>query len=104
MDEKGNALESTSSVKVITHAENKSSFRLAITNREWVLMIEVISGDGEKGPICVMFKGSDIKPAWIELIQNIEGEAKKWGGIEMTGKGWTTNEVGIRWLKTKFIP
>lgn len=26
------------------------------------------------------------------------------GRIEMTRKGWTTNEVGLRWLKTKFIP
>lgn len=51
-----------------------------------------------------MSKGSDIKSAWIELIKNIEGEAKKWGGIEMTGKGWTTKEVGLHWLKTKFTP
>ena len=104
MDEKGNALGPTSRVKVITHADNKSSFCPTTTNREWVSMIEVISGDRKKGPICVMFKGSDIKPIWMELIKNIEGEAQRWGGIEMTGKGWTINEVGLSRLKTKFTP
>ena len=42
-----------------------------------------------------MFKRSIIKSAWIEIIQNIKGKAKKWGSIEMTEKRWTTNEMGI---------
>ncbi len=34
-----------------------------------------------------MFKGHQIKPAWTELLNTVHGEASKWEGIEMTGKG-----------------
>ncbi len=51
-----------------------------------------------------MFKGQQIKPAWTEVLNTVHGEASKWGSIEMTGKGWTTNEVGLCWLKEKFTP
>lgn len=49
-------------------------------------MIELISGDKVKGLIYVMFKGLDIKPAWIELIENIKSEAKKWESIKISAK------------------
>ena len=49
-------------------------------------MIKVISEDRKKCPICVMFEESNIKPTWIELIQNIKGETKKWGGIKIIEK------------------
>lgn len=58
-------------------------------------MIEVISRDREKRLIYVMFKRLDIKPAYIELIQNIKSEAKKWGVIKMSRKRWIINEVGF---------
>lgn len=67
-------------------------------------MIEVKYRNKEKGPIYVMFKRSAIKPTWIELIKIIEGETKKWGGIEMTGKECIISEVSFCWLKIKFIP
>lgn len=86
MDRKNNTLKLISSLKVITYVENKSSFCLTIINWEWVSLIKVISGDKEKQPIYMMFKGLNIKSAWIELIKNINGEAKKWGDIEMTRK------------------
>lgn len=50
------------------------------------MIIKVISGDREKSPIYIMFKELNIKLAWIKLIKNIKGEAKKWKGIEMTKK------------------
>lgn len=49
-------------------------------------MIEVISRNREKNPIYVIFKELDIKPAQIELIQNIKDEAKKWEVIKMLRK------------------
>ncbi len=93
IDEKSNALKATSTVKVITNVENKATFRTTTSNREWVSMAECISGDGEKGPLFVMFKGQQIKLAWTELLNTVYDKASKWGGIEMTGKGGTTNEV-----------
>ena len=66
-----------SSIRVITHMENKSFFCLTTTNQEWVLLIEVISREREKCLIYIIFKRLDIKPAWIELIQNIKSKTKK---------------------------
>lgn len=66
--------------------ENKSSFCSTTINRKEILMIEVISRDREKNLIYIMFKESDNKSAWIEFIQNIDDETKKWRGIKMTKK------------------
>lgn len=57
--------------------ENKSSFCFIIINQEWVSIVEVSSEDGEKKLIYVIFKKLNIKPAWIELIKNIDNEAEK---------------------------
>lgn len=86
MDKKSNILGPTLSVKVIIYIENKSSFCSTTINWEWVLIIEVIFGDKEKDPIYIIFKRLDIKSTYIEFIQNIKSEAKKWGGIEIKSK------------------
>ncbi len=77
MDEKGSALEATSTVKGITNVENKAVFltttgnpiiltveneavfRTTIENRECILMAVC---EGEIGPLYVKFKGQQIKP------------------------------------------
>ncbi len=38
-------------------------------------MAEFISGDGQKGPLCVIFKRQQIKPAWTELLNTEHSEA-----------------------------
>lgn len=62
-DKKNNILRSTSNIKVIIYAENKSFFCPTTRNWEWVSIIEVKSRDGEKNWISIIFKRSDIQPA-----------------------------------------
>ncbi len=104
MDKKDNALEDTSTTKVITNVENKAPFSTNTSNWEWLSIAEFISGDGEKNSLYVTFKRQQIKPTWTELLNIVHSEASKWSGIEMTGKRWTTNEVGFPWLKETFTP
>lgn len=77
IDKKDNVLEPTSHVKVITHADNKSSFHCpTIKNLEWVFIIKVIFANRKKVPIYIIFKRLDIKPIQIEFIKNIGDEAQ----------------------------
>lgn len=48
IDKKSNILRFISSIKVIINMKNKSSFYFITTNKEWVLIIEVIFKNKKK--------------------------------------------------------
>lgn len=95
INKKKNTWGPTSSIKIIIHVENKSSFCFITINWEWVFMIKLLSGNRKKRPICINIKGSEIKPAWIELIKNNNGKTKKWGGIKIMEKRWIIKEISF---------
>jgi hypothetical protein len=57
-------------------------------NREWISIIEIISATGDYIRPLVMFKGENL-PDWQ---------------IASTSKGWTSNNITLRWLKEFFLP
>jgi hypothetical protein len=66
-------------------------------NREWVTAIEAIGADGYSLPPCVIFKGKVAVAGWFDNLP------KDWR-IEVSANGWTTDEIGLRWLQKLFIP
>ena len=62
---------------MIIKVENKATFWTITSNRECVSMTEFISGDGDKGPLYVMFKRQQIKLAGTELLNTVHGETSK---------------------------
>jgi hypothetical protein len=97
-DETGFAMGLISSQKVVTRAEFYSRRRLLQPgNREWVTAIEAICADGYLLPPCVIFKGKVAIEDWFKNLP------KDWR-FEVSNNGWTTDEIGLRWLQKLFIP
>jgi hypothetical protein len=97
-DETGFAMGLISAQKVVTRAEyyGRRSI-LQPGNREWVTAIEAICADGYSLPPYVIFKGKVAIAGWFDNLP------KDWR-IEVSNNGWTTDEIGLRWLQKLFIP
>jgi hypothetical protein len=97
-NETGFAMGLTATARVITRAEyyGRRSV-LQPGNREWVTVIESIRANGDVLPPCVIFKGKNYRESWFDDLPN------NWR-FEVSENGWTTDEIGLRWLQKLFIP
>ena len=88
----------TATAKAVTRAEYYGRrLVLQLGNREWVSTIESISASGWALPPTIIFKGKLYNQAWFE------GHTQDWR-FEVSQNGWTTDEIGLRWLQKLFIP
>ena len=98
-DETGFAMGVISSTRVVTRAEYYGRAKLLSSgNREWVTAIECIRASGEALPPCIIFKAKGYTEGWLD--NNLPLGSR----IEVSQNGWTTDEIGLRWLQTLFIP
>ncbi|KAJ5169708.1 uncharacterized protein N7500_002491 [Penicillium coprophilum] len=97
-DETGFAMGLIATAKVITRSEfyGRRSL-LQPGNREWVTTIECANASGWALPPCIIFKGKVYLESWFEGLPN------DWR-IEVSPNGWTSDEIGLRWLEKLFIP
>jgi hypothetical protein len=63
-------------------------------NREWVTTIAAISAAGWAIPPFIIFAGQHYLSAWYE-----EAEIPRDWVIVISDNGWTTNELGVAWLR-----
>ena len=97
-DETGFAMGLTATAKVITRAEYYGRRPvLQPGNREWVTVVESISASGWALPPTIIFKAKLYHYAWFD---NLPGDWR----FEVSANGWTTDEIGLRWLQKCFIP
>ena len=90
----------TATAKVITRAEYYG--RRAVLqpgNREWVTAIESINATGLALPPCIIFKGK------VFIQARFEDSALPHDWLfELSPNGWTSDDIGLRWLQDLFIP
>ncbi|KKA21789.1 hypothetical protein T310_4188 [Rasamsonia emersonii CBS 393.64] len=99
-DETGFAMGLCSTSKVITAAERSERPRTVIQgNREWVTIIETVSSKGIHIPPVIILKAASQQAAWYQ-----EPTLSKDWWIATSENGWTTDEIGLRWLKEVFEP
>jgi hypothetical protein len=99
-DETGFAMGLCSTSKVITAAERSEKPRRVIQgNREWVTIIETVSSKGVHIPPVIILKATNQQAAWYQ-----EPALSKDWWIATSENGWTTDEIGLRWLKEVFEP
>jgi hypothetical protein len=97
-DETGFAMGLIATAKVITRAEYYSRRALLQPgNREWVTSIECTGASGFSLPPMVIFKGKHFIAGWAD------GVPKDWH-FEVSPNGWTSDEIGLRWLAKVFLP
>ena len=66
---------------------------------KWVSIIECINGNGGALNPFLIHIGQEPKDAWFVPNEDLPDWA--WS---FSSKGWTTNELGLHWLKEWFIP
>lgn len=99
-DETGFQMGVISSAKVVTASERRGSpVKIQPGNREWVTVIEAISGDGALLNPLFIFAGRVHQTQWYQALQS--DEYSNWH-IAVSENGWTNNEIGIDWLRTLF--
>ncbi|EKV06856.1 hypothetical protein PDIG_76290 [Penicillium digitatum PHI26] len=97
-DETGFAMGLTATAKVITRSEYYGRRSLLQPgNREWVTAIECTNASGWALPPCIIFKGKVFIESWFDNLLN------DWR-FEVSPNGWTSDEIGLRWLEKLFIP
>jgi hypothetical protein len=99
-DETGFAMGLVATARVVTRADyyGKASL-IQPGNREWVTSIECINSTGWALPPCIIFKGKVHIEGWYQ-----DFKLPRDSRIEVSPNGWTTDEIGLRWLKNLFIP
>jgi hypothetical protein len=98
MDESGIALGVCSNQWVLGTAHTTSTFKKTPENREWVSIIEAISTAGKRLQPLVIFKGQSLQSRWFydKHTPNYQ--------YTISPNGWTSNEIGLRWLDQIFLP
>lgn len=90
-----------STSKVITAVERSERPRRVIQgNREWVTIIECVSSKRIHIPLWVILKAKEHQAAWYQESALFN----KGYAIARSQNGWTTDEIGLRWLKEMFEP
>ncbi|RJE26016.1 hypothetical protein PHISCL_01618 [Aspergillus sclerotialis] len=99
-DETGFAMGLCTTSKVITAVERSERPRTVIQgNREWVTIIECISSKGIAIPPVVILKGKEHQAPWYQ-----ESNLPQDWRLTSSANGWTTDEIGLKWLKQVFNP
>ena len=88
----------TATAKVATRSEYYSR-RVVLQpgNREWVTAIESTNALGWALPPCIIFKGKIFIESWFD---GLPGDWR----FEVNSNGWTSDEIGLRWLQDLLIP
>ncbi len=83
------------SQKVVTGSERRRQpVAIQPGNREWVTVIQGIGALGYRLPPFIIYKGKNHLSRWYEEA-NIPPD---WV-FRVSSNGWTTNELGFKWLK-----
>ena len=97
-DESGFAMGINATTKVITQAFfHGRRGVLQAGNREWVIVIETICASGRALPPYIIFKGKKFMAWWFDDLP------KQWA-LNVSPKGWTSNDIRLDWLQKHFIP
>jgi hypothetical protein len=93
-DEAGFMMGKITTQLVVTGSERRGRPKaIQPGNREWTTVIQGINAAGWAIPPFIIFAGKHHLSAWYE-----EDIPRDWA-IAVSDNGWTTNEIGVEWLK-----
>ena len=98
MDESGLGMGRCSNQLVIGSSRSKRTYVQSPETREWVTIIEVISAIGRTLRPTVIFTGQNVQTSWFHK------ECEHDWLYTSSENGWTSNNIGLNWLKELFLP
>ena len=99
IDESGFSIGEIKGAQVVVNKTLMTKYLAHPGRQEWVTVVECISADGSSIPPLVIFKGKNVSSSWISqkaLDKNMH--------FASSINGWTSNELGLYWLKNCFDP
>lgn len=97
MDEKGFLMGVALKCKVICRKGRRGPKLTQDSSREWVTVIETISGDGEVLRPMIINKGQAHYMGWYAKLKK-----KDTATFGISEKGWSNEKLGLRWLQEVF--
>ena len=97
MDEKGFMMGVALRCKVICKKGPRTAKLTQDGSREWVTVIEAISGDGRVLCPMIINKGKAHYMGWYAKLKK-----KDLASFGVSEKGWSKEALGLRWLKELF--
>jgi len=97
MDEKGFMVGVVSRCKVICKKGRRTTNLVRDGSREWVTVIEYVSGDGSSLRPMIMNKGQAHYRGWYSKLNK-----KDLAIFRVSEKGWSNEELRLRWQKEVF--
>jgi len=67
-------------------------------NREMIIVMEAISGEGIVQPPLVIFKGAGHYVGWYQCLKHPEVDCDRWK-FAYSKQGWTSHMLGMEWIK-----
>jgi len=86
---------------MICHASHRNPSLIQDGGRDWVTMVEAISGEGQVLPLLIIFKAN---AHLMGHYTNIEIEEKEDAFFATSPKGYTNTEVTFPWFQEVFEP
>ena len=99
MDEKGFLLGMANKVKVICRYGRKNPRYTCDGSRELITVLECLSAEGRVLPPMIVTKG-----AYHYAGNHVRGQGIPESIYRHSLNGWTTNELGLVWIKEHFEP
>ncbi|KAK2770828.1 transposase [Colletotrichum kahawae] len=100
IDETGLIEGSDGDYLVLGKPQRRAVYVQASKNRVWTTILECISATGQTTPPLVIFTGQSVQQQWFPLEMS---DFASWQFTASTN-GWTSNAIGLEWLKKVFIP
>jgi len=97
MDEKGFMMGVALRCKVICRENRQSTTLTQDGSREWVTVIETVSGDGRVLRPMIINKGKAHYMGWYAKLKK-----QDLATFRVSEKGWSNEPLGLRWLKEVF--
>ena len=98
MDESGFSISEEQAIKVLIYLNAKQKHKVVRGKQEWVTDIKCINAAGEALAPLLIFKAADVNTRWIN-----EQSPQGWY-FAASKNGWTSNDLGLAWLKNVFDP
>jgi hypothetical protein len=93
-DESGFLMGKITSQLVVTGSDKPGKAKkLQPGDREWTTLIQAVGATGKRIPPFIIFAGKVLISTWFEL-----GIPRNWV-IQVSPNGWTSNDLGVDWLK-----
>ena len=98
MDESGFGIGDSQSTKIIVPIGKQHKNKKIVGKQELVTDIECINAAGEALPPTIIFKAKNVNANWLP------SERPQGWRYTYSTNGWTSNEIGLEWLRTVFEP